>query len=467
MRFFLTLGISLLALSACNKQTDVYGDTEPFNPTDFEGVWASKGYGQVTEFKNNSLRNYGITDKTCTSEPTDEFSGVEFMDLIRRNSDGETIRLSSTLDPFEYEFVKISSLKDVCPEFTPDTPLDNFDAFADFFHTHYGFFDLHNVDWKSRQTAARAKVNDQTSDQDLFDIMQEAIAPLADSHIGIDAVIDGKEVNYDANPGLTEIAIYQKSKRDSIPEGEAIGNFRRDYWVKDIHQTLLGGDGEMEANGRIQYGMVAEGIGYIAIPTMGGFVDGDIETLPQELVILNQVLDNALELFESEAARNVILDISLNTGGYDFVGLAIADRFAGPNKITAFSKRPYDWPQATPFNYVLGEQIETMRFAGNVYVLTSDLTVSAGEMVPLALRGLPHVTIAGQKTRGAFSTVLNKYLPNGWKISLSNEIYNDRAGNTWEGKGVPSDIEMVVFDPQNPSSGHIEAVNSLIALINK
>ncbi len=467
MRFFLTLGLSLLALTACNNNNDVFGNIESFDPENFEGVWASKGYGQVSEFSKAGLRNFSVTDKTCVAEPTDEFSGIEFMDLIRRNSDGKTIRLSSTLDPFEYEFVKVTSLKDICPKFTPDTPLDNFDAFADFFQTHYGFFDLYGVDWEVRQTEFRAKITDQTTDQELFDIMQETIAPLADSHIGIDAIIDGEEAEYDANPGKTEIAIFQQAQQQSISESEAIGNFRRDYWVKDIHQSLLGGEGQMAANGRIQYGMVADEVGYIAIPTMGGFVDGDLETLPQELEVLGQVLDDALTLFEDKAAQNIIIDISLNTGGYDFVGLAIADRFAGVEKITAFSKRPYDWPEATPYNYILGAQSETTRFSGNVYVLTSDLTVSAGEMVPLALRGLPHATIVGQKTRGAFSTVLNKYLPNGWKISLSNEIYNDRAGNVWEGKGVPPDIELVVFDPENPSNGHVEAVRAAVALIKK
>jgi hypothetical protein len=37
-------------------------------------------------------------------------------------------------------------------------------------------------------------------------------------------------------------------------------------------------------------------------------------------------------------------------------------------------------------------------------------------------------------------------LPNGWKVSLSNEVYRAVDGNVYEGRGIPVQIETPVFD---------------------
>ena len=466
MRHLLTFYWLPFLLISCQQASLTFNSSENFDAAKIEGVWMSQGYGQATDFSDGKIRNYSVTANTCVAEP-DELSGIHFLNLVRYSPDKQTMRLSSTEDPYEYEYRKLSSLNEVCPAFSPNTQLGNFDAFADYFDTHYGFFDLYGVDWAKNKAEARDKISKQTSNQELFEIMRSSIQNLADSHIGLDAMINGKVVAYDANPGETEKALMDYAERNNMDENTVVNGFRRDYWLKDIREELLKGKGVMTPNGRIQYGMVAEGIGYIAVPTMGGFVDGELASLPDELTFLEPVLNEALTLFESNNANTVILDLSLNTGGYDFIGLAIADRFVKNGEITAFTKHAYDWLNGPHFAYKLGLDRSKKRFEGNVYVVTSDLTVSAGEMVPLALRGLSHVQTVGQTTRGAFSTVLSKYLPNGWKVNLSNEVYNDREGQVWEGKGLPPDIEMQVFKPEDPFKGHVESIQMVIEVITE
>ncbi len=46
------------------------------------------------------------------------------------------------------------------------------------------------------------------------------------------------------------------------------------------------------------------------------------------------------------------------------------------------------------------------------------------------------MTIVGENTAGAFSTILNHVLPNGAEVGLSNEIYSDAQGSVFEIVGI-------------------------------
>ena len=76
-------------------------------------------------------------------------------------------------------------------------------------------------------------------------------------------------------------------------------------------------------------------------------------------------------------------------------------------------------------------------FLGPVYLLTSDVTLSAGEVFALYMRALPNVIQVGGNTRGAFSDMIEKPLPNGWTLSLSAEVYRDPQGQSYEAQGLP------------------------------
>ena len=48
----------------------------------------------------------------------------------------------------------------------------------------------------------------------------------------------------------------------------------------------------------------------------------------------------------------------------------------------------------------------------------------------------------GSATQGALSTALEKKLPNGWSFSISNEIYMDNSGKSYENIGIPVQHEL-------------------------
>ena len=61
------------------------------------------------------------------------------------------------------------------------------------------------------------------------------------------------------------------------------------------------------------------------------------------------------------------------------------------------------------------------------------------------MMALPNVTRMGERTRGVLSDMLLMQLPNGWVVSLSNEIYQAADGRVYEGVGVPPQIPHYVF----------------------
>jgi tetratricopeptide (TPR) repeat protein len=56
------------------------------------------------------------------------------------------------------------------------------------------------------------------------------------------------------------------------------------------------------------------------------------------------------------------------------------------------------------------------------------------------MRVLPHVTVVGDITSGCFADMEWHDLANGWRFSVSRNLFVDFAGRCWEGIGVPPDI---------------------------
>ena len=79
------------------------------------------------------------------------------------------------------------------------------------------------------------------------------------------------------------------------------------------------------------------------------------------------------------------------------------------------------------------EPSKRARYLGPVYLLTSDVTLSAAEVFALYMRALPNVIHVGETTRGAFSDMIEKPLPNGWTLSLVGRGLSRPAGTILRG----------------------------------
>jgi len=233
-----------------------------------------------------------------------------------------------------------------------------------------------------------------------------------------------------------------------------------------VAERFLRGQGKAAANRLISWGWVAPGIGYLALLRFFGLGTDPRAPLPEDIperrASAAQLLTAdlhaaeetmALVLSDLAAARALIVDVRVNGGGFDRVALAIAGCLADERRM-AFSKCARWGDTTTEAQAIHVEPVpEGPRFGGPLYLLTSERTASAAEVFTLALRCRRQVTLVGSSTLGIISDNLRKRLPNGWTVSISNEIYSAPDGSIPEGRGIAPDVPTVVFDPNDFHGG--------------
>lgn len=160
--------------------------------------------------------------------------------------------------------------------------------------------------------------------------------------------------------------------------------------------------------------------------------------------------------------QGVIVDLSNNRGGWDKIAKAIPARFTDQAYV-GFTTATRG-SGLSPFPHII-EPASGPRFTGPVYLLTSDVTVSGGELATLAQRQNPRVVHAGATTRGAFSTPLAKRLPNGWLLELSNEIFAALDGSVYEETGIKPSTALEVYPGGAPVEGHWRTVEAFAEMI--
>jgi len=462
-------GLSLLifGLAGCTSMTHLTApQAQPIPFAELServgGVWQSDGYGYVLDL-NRGARLYHASGGACLR---DESAGADsplyYFGSARLSDDGTQMDMGGDTDPYDIRFVRIPAVPEECgSEEGAGSPLRVFDQFAAIFAEHYGFFDAHDVDWASLTATTRAGLGADSSEMAIVEAIIGMISRLEDGHVSLSATVDGDEGQFIAYPGATLAAVQSQFQG----EGSPMAAFGQQYLREDIEQLTLNGEGRNTSNERMKYGITSGDIGYLAIMSVGGFATGSDASPEEERAALQAGLDDALTHFADNGVKAVLIDLSVNQGGYDFLGRQIAGRFAAQRTL-AFSKYAADAADQTPQPLYI-EPSDRPSFRGPVYVLTSDVTVSAAETLTLSLRALPNVTHLGATTRGALSDVLTKPLLNGWEVTLSNEVYLDHTGVSWEGRGIPPHHAWQVFDPANPFSGHFPAVEQAIALIDR
>jgi C-terminal processing protease CtpA/Prc len=62
---------------------------------------------------------------------------------------------------------------------------------------------------------------------------------------------------------------------------------------------------------------------------------------------------------------------------------------------------------------------------------------------------------------------LTRRLPNGWRVTLSNEVYLDAAGDAWEGIGIPPTIPIQVFSEKEQPATIAPAVKAVVDCVRR
>ncbi len=423
---------------------------------DFHGVWQSRGYGWILQIDEAGITRFQAgADCYPTPEETRDMSAMASVSYryARTLPDGDTAIFQLLQGDTNLVFDRIDALPASCLQPTDRSPTAVAEAFLDHFETHYAFFDRRLSDRADRAETLRQTVRDDMSEAELWDALVAYMDGISDSHTKLIGMVDGEPRRQQDGQGTTLPFV-----RDGMGETP--------WLIGLITQTLeeLGDSATHTLNDRLVWGVIepepGRRIGYLQLFVMGGFTDnpdfGSDAWAEDEMGALNAALDEALAAFEGADA--VIVDLSNNRGGWDQVAKALPGRFTDTGFV-GFTTESRGSGLA-PFFHMI-DPADGPRFTGPVRLLTSDVTVSGGELATLAFRQLPNVTHYGTATRGSFSTPLAKPLPNGWLLEISNEVFAAPNGNVFEETGIAPQVQLEVYPEDAPVEGYWRAVMAL------
>ena len=417
---------------------------------ELRGAWKSRGYGWIVQFGPDGAQLFHTAGGACYPDPRREPDPDGVLTLWRAEGPG-VVSLTGDPEGTRYTFDRLPNLPTDCISAAGWTP-DRIVAFAaDTFAELYPRSAERKLDWPARKAKALAQVGPSATEDQLWLALADLLAGLGDPHVELHGIAQGAKRDLEPGESPTLLRV-----RAADPGGEERAWLQA--YREGVLTSLLQGKGRQAANNRIFWGRVDD-VGYLNILTMGAFARNAAADDPRPL---DAVLDEAFSAFVG--AKAVVVDVSNNRGGYDTISRRIAARFTAQPRV-AYAKVPVG--AKAPLQTIRIEPSGAVGFTGPVYVVTSDITVSAGETFTLMMKALPNVTQVGATTRGAFSDQLPKPLPNGWTLALPAELYRSADGRELEGRGLAPEIPLVVFPEADLSEGHAKAIADLITKIRE
>jgi hypothetical protein len=446
--FAVAILLSCLAISRLSAQQEAKSAN---------GLWLSDGYGLLLEVSDQSLQAYELTSVSCIaswSAKRDPGSGGQELvftgnDVFRLSNgpsaDVRRLHLDGTAaDIFLH---RTAQRPETCNRAPENNPQENYAVFWQTFAEQYAFFDLRHVDWKSIDHKFRPQVTAATKPEELFAIFRQMIEPLQDTHTGIEAPEIKQEFDgWRQDPGQLEAEDWKKAES-----------------VIDSHYVRAGL--RSFCNGHVQFGMLDHSVGYLRVTTFYGYVEK--YTYGDALRALQSALDAIFQ--DAGGLSGLVVDVRLNKGGDDPLGIEIASRLTDL-KYLAYSKVTRNNLTGT-LHFTDPQQVWVVPaarpgFRGNVVLLTGPDTVSAGETFTMALMDRePHVTRVGLHTQGVFSDVLVRHLPNGWRFDLPNEVYLTSTGKAFDATGVPPDVRLKFFSPEDLRDSRDTALEEALKIL--
>jgi len=447
---------------------------------DLQGVWEQTGYGFVVQINDEGIVLFDFTRASCLQFAT---FGNETLDEIIEtasiSADGMSLETKDPAELFSESYARREALPDVCE---PDnliedpTPTVVFDHFWHTFNDYYAFFAERQVDWEAQRATYRPQVNNDMTDEQLFQLLSEMIDPLDDGHVSLVADTDVFQRGFspadDASVFKAELAesFNQQTEFDDIDDylDFQLNRAREVTFqsVSNLNQAGLEIEGDVPA--AIYWGTLDNNVGYINITRMLVFGDtfdvenGDLDdlSLEDDLQALNAILDRVLADLQDTSA--MVIDVRSNGGGTDSASMEIVNRFA-TDELQVISKFARSFDGETAIKQAFTTPTATP-YTSPIVVLSSLETASAAEIFLMAMNSLPNVTLVGDESTGELSDILGKELPNGWQFGLSNEVYSDFQDRRFEVIGVPMDTKIKALSlpdiEQGIDSALIEALAS-------
>ena len=470
----ITLAIvcSSLLITACgdhksdNEKPD--NNSSIFDPV--QGYWHKTAYGEFIHIDKEKIDLYEFNSEQCLLTQSYTYTQAEQNFTKIEHLPDNTMATYSSGDINPEIWDNAGNMPVACQGKTKteinNDPQLNFDYFWHSFNDYYAFFAARNVDWQQLYQDYRPLITPETTNDQLFEIFSAMVAPLEDAHVFITSD-DDEFSSYKSLPILRSIISAVKSsalegEQTSLEEAQAFyfaayNNVSRGY-VSNSHGQFP----QDSESPTILWGKTDNNVGLIVLNNMAEF--SAIEDASEQALIdaCQTLMTQVMTALKDTDA--LIIDIRNNLGGNDSISDAIAAFFLD-KPVSYFKQAKNNSGQGLAKTIALSPTEDA--YIKPVYLLTSQVTMSAGEIFTLIMKELEHVTLVGEATYGAFSDVLTKTLPNGWELGLSNEVYADQQGEIFEGHGISPDHEIPAFSIQSLETGVFESYQYVLEQLAK
>lgn len=408
-------------------------------------MWRSDGYGYLIAVRSGTATLYQTSQVSCFADPirtqqgsaaadgTITFSILGSTTAAFRSRTANTAGLVQDGSIGTVIFNRIDRLPEQCDTPVKADPVAAFDTFFNTYVEHYPFFEQRKIDWTRQRDTFRPKVSATTTDEQLVAIFADMIRPLNDAHtalgVGTKPVFEGP-----------------MRKGSTLPAGEEMGPFAER--VAAAEQKYLATDLKRWANNYIAYGDLPDGVGYLRVGAFSGYSTSG--STVDDRAELTKALDEIFTNDRVSKLKGLIIDVRLNVGGSDEFALQLAGRLT-ETTYRAYAKQarndPNDPQKFTPPQTFSVKSDPGAKFTGPIALLTSSLTISAGETFTQAMLGRSPAPIRiGGNTQGVYSDVLIRNLPGSTVLfGLPNEKFITPEGFSFDGTGIPPDICIPTF----------------------
>lgn len=413
-----------------------------------ESYWRSIGYGKILSINENTYSFYDMTNISCL--PAQQGDITVLNNYIAIHND--TLILSKGTGTYYYQ--KIDQLPELCTlplsKEKKKDPQYNFEVMTQTIKEHYAYFELNKINWDSLYLVSKDKIRKDTSEAELYLVLEEIISTLKDNH----GYIEPTEEVYEQ----AEKIRIQKPEKEEIEDLYEYGDFEV---AKIAAETFIYEDLTKDT-WLLHWGTTENNVGYIQIKSMwlhadlelpkekvkeNGYVNTYVETMAQmnegeyikkEREGISKIMDQVIT--DLRDTKYMIIDIRFNGGGQDEVSLEILKRFTTEKRTVAYKKAVLGKGYTDILPITLNGYSKP--YQKPVYLLTSQQSASAADFFTLASMSLPNIKRVGSHTQGALSDAMENKLPNEWYFSISNEVYTDPFGKCYENIGIPVDYEL-------------------------
>jgi hypothetical protein len=246
---FLSVFILFFILCSCNEKVS----NEKPKP---DGIWKQIGYGNIIELNDTIISVYNISKQDCNLSFKEHI--LDFGKVTKYSKDTLTIQHGND----DWLFTRLEKLPNLCKTTSElnNDPKINFQVFWDTFNEHYASFDIKDINWKEVYKKYEPKVNENTTDLELYTIFREMIAILNDGHVKME--VPEKIENEYKNKIEEQEEKY--SKLDEFNLNKEIAEF----YVDSLRNYNAG---------MVRYGLIKKNVGYIQINSMLMLADYDLE----------------------------------------------------------------------------------------------------------------------------------------------------------------------------------------------